>query len=89
VKFVELPVTEQNANLHQGLGVPSLPYFHVYHPDGGLVEELRGSRKFFPRVRQALQTYVDGFCDLSDDECSSPYAKYEELESTPIEGTAI
>eukprot|EP00568_Trieres_chinensis_P013806 CAMPEP_0183296288 /NCGR_PEP_ID=MMETSP0160_2-20130417/3910_1 /TAXON_ID=2839 ORGANISM="Odontella Sinensis, Strain Grunow 1884" /NCGR_SAMPLE_ID=MMETSP0160_2 /ASSEMBLY_ACC=CAM_ASM_000250 /LENGTH=290 /DNA_ID=CAMNT_0025457889 /DNA_START=168 /DNA_END=1041 /DNA_ORIENTATION=- len=41
VKFVDVPVSEQNANLHQGLGVPSLPFGHVYHPASGLVEEAK------------------------------------------------
>ena len=38
--FVDVPVTPANANLHQGLGVPSLPYGHIYQPGLGLVEEL-------------------------------------------------
>jgi thiol-disulfide isomerase/thioredoxin len=30
VKFVEVPVTKDNAYLHQGLGIPSLPFAHIY-----------------------------------------------------------
>jgi len=66
VTFVDVPATNTNANLHQGLGVPSLPYGHIYHPSGGLVEELKLSRKYFPYFTQTLQTYIDGQCDIDD-----------------------
>eukprot|EP00536_Pseudo-nitzschia_multiseries_P009237 jgi/Psemu1/200223/e_gw1.253.29.1 len=37
VKFVEVPLTKENAYLHKGLGVSSLPFAHIYynadHPD--------------------------------------------------------
>ncbi|KAL7536565.1 hypothetical protein ACHAXR_007242, partial [Thalassiosira sp. AJA248-18] len=39
--FLEVPVTNENTNLHQGLEVPSLPYGHIYYPDAGLVEEMK------------------------------------------------
>lgn len=60
VVFVDVPVTPENANLHQGLGVPSLPYSHIYHPTGRLVEELKISKKHFPYFARKLKTYVDG-----------------------------
>lgn len=66
VTFVDVPATSTNANLHQGLGVPSLPYGHIYHPSGGLVEELKLSRKYFPYFTQTLQTYIGGQCDIDD-----------------------
>jgi thiol-disulfide isomerase/thioredoxin len=64
VVFVDVPVTGKNANLHQGLGVPSLPYGHIYHPTGGLVEELRMTRRCIPKTALKLQHYVKGSCDL-------------------------
>ena len=30
--FLDVPVTESNSNLHQGLGIESVPFGHVYHP---------------------------------------------------------
>lgn len=66
ITFVDVPATTSNANLHQGLGVPSLPYGHIYHPTGGLVEELKMSRKYFPNFMQTLQTYIDGQCVIED-----------------------
>merc|ERR1712151_490958 len=44
--FVDVPITDQNVDLHQGLGIPSIPYGHIYIPnnnnkDGLLVEEFR------------------------------------------------
>jgi thiol-disulfide isomerase/thioredoxin len=82
VVFVDVPVTQENAKLHQGLGVPSLPYGHIYHPQGGLVEEVRISRKQIGEFHHKLQSYVLGRCDLKDYDndndglsCySSPYA---------------
>jgi len=66
VLFVDVPATSSNANLHQGLGVPSLPYGHIYHPSGGLVEEMKMSRKYFSNFEETLQTYIDGQCEIED-----------------------
>ena len=69
VKFVEVPLTKDTGMLHQGLGVPSLPFGHIYHPDVGLVEERRISRKHFQEFRdQILQSYVDGYCPVQYNE---------------------
>lgn len=68
LKFVEVPVTERNVVLHQGLGVPSLPFAHIYHPNGGLVEEMRINKKYFKDFEITVQNYVNGACDLSDHE---------------------
>lgn len=73
VVFVEVPVTDENATLHQGLGVPSLPYGHIYHPTGGLVEELGIARKAISEFGHKLQTYVTGSCELKDMNPASPY----------------
>lgn len=72
VKFVEVPVTDESASIHQGLGVPSLPYVHVYHPQAGLVEEMGMTRKHFPQVQRKVQEYVDGMCSVNAS-FSSPY----------------
>lgn len=70
VLFVDVPVTQDNANLHQGLEVPSLPYAHIYHPEGGLVEERKLSRKYFGKFARVLKSYVDGQCEVEDDDGS-------------------
>lgn len=79
MKFVEVPVLEENANLHQGLGVSSLPFAHIYSPTAGLVEELKMTKKDFKTFQHAVHSYRDGECaDLQMDEESgmflSPYA---------------
>ena len=66
--FVDVPVTPENADLHQGLGVPSLPFGHIYHPTRKLVEELKISKKHFPFFARTLKTYIDGECVLHYDE---------------------
>mmetsp|Transcript_5062 Transcript_5062/g.12820 ORF Transcript_5062/g.12820 Transcript_5062/m.12820 type:complete len:377 (-) Transcript_5062:208-1338(-) len=68
IKFVEVPVTKDNTYLHRGLGVPSLPYGHIYHPTGGLVEEMKISKHHFGNFQQILAEYVDGQCQVEYDE---------------------
>lgn len=66
VVFVEVPLTKDNAYLHQGLGVPTVPYGHIYHPEAGLVEEQSISKKNFRRFKKKLNSYIDRECDLDD-----------------------
>lgn len=73
LKFLEVPVTNENANLHQGLDVPSLPYGHMYYPAAGLVEELKISRKYFHNLVKLVRWYDDGECAL--DEFAPPAAE--------------
>jgi thiol-disulfide isomerase/thioredoxin len=79
VKFVQVAVGPENAALHQGLGVPSLPYGHIYHATGGLVEELRLNKKRFGDFEKILQSYNNGECVLPEvDPVSGVYeAPYE------------
>ena len=64
--FIDVPATASNANLHQGLAVPSLPYGHIYYPSSGLVEEQKLSRKYFSHFAYVLQTYIDGQCSTEE-----------------------
>lgn len=68
VIFVDVPVTPENANLHQGLGVPSLPYGHIYHPTGRLVEEIKISKKYFPNFVKTMKSYIDNKCNIEYDD---------------------
>jgi thiol-disulfide isomerase/thioredoxin len=67
VRFIECPVTKDNAVLHQGLGVPSLPYGHIYHSAVGLVEELKLNKNVFSQFEEVLASYVRGSCPLPDE----------------------
>lgn len=77
VKFVEVPLNKDTSILHQALEVPSLPWTHIYHPDAGLVEERKVSRKHIDEVRKCLRCYVYGECDLADApaDCMSVYGE--------------
>lgn len=66
VKFVEVPLTKETAFLHEGLGVPSVPFAHIYHPDAGLVEEMKISKKNFSEFKKVFETYIAGSCDVAD-----------------------
>ena len=78
IQFVEVPVTDKNSNLHQGLGVPSLPYGHIYHPSGGLVDELKINRKHFSKFAKVVHSYAQTTCDLIDGETTNPYPDPDE-----------
>lgn len=69
VQFIDVPQTKENIYLHQGLGVPSVPWVHIYHPEAGLCEERSMSKKHFEKVRKCLECYVEGSCDMDGDEC--------------------
>jgi len=64
--FVDVPVSNKNPTLHQGLGVTSLPFAHIYHPTKGLVEEHKLTRKDVAAFQAKLQGYVDGNPALSE-----------------------
>jgi hypothetical protein len=68
VKFVEVPLTKDNSYLHEGLGVKSLPFAHIYDPNGGLVEERKVNKHVFSDFKRTLRTYVNGECDVAYDE---------------------
>lgn len=68
VKFVEVPLTKETAYLQQGLDVPSVPFAHIYHPEAGLVEEMKVSKPHFSEFRKILNSYVVGSCDIPDEE---------------------
>jgi hypothetical protein len=69
VKFVEVPLTKSNAYLHEGLGVRSLPFAHIYDPNAGLVEERKMNKNVFHDFKRILRTYVNGECEVTYDEC--------------------
>jgi thiol-disulfide isomerase/thioredoxin len=68
VRFMECPVTKDNAVLHQGLGVPSLPYGHIYHSKVGLVEEMKLNKNVFTNFESTLASYVNGYCTVTYNE---------------------
>lgn len=55
--FLDVPVTESNANLHKGLGIESVPFAHVYHPERGLVEETKLSRETFSDFTELVEKH--------------------------------
>ncbi|KAL7427926.1 hypothetical protein ACHAXM_002423 [Skeletonema potamos] len=77
VKFVEVPLTKETAYIHEGLGVPSVPFGHIYHPDAGLVEEKKINKRVFGEFSNALDSYVNGSCDLPTDEESVEVEEFE------------
>ena len=65
IHFVQVAITDDNINLHQGLGVPSIPFVHLYYPNGGgLVEERKFTRKELKSFQRILHDHVSGSCSL-------------------------
>jgi len=58
-------LTHDNSMLHQGLGIPSLPFGHIYHPESGLVEERKIAKKNFKIFEDVLESYVNGSCECN------------------------
>mmetsp|Transcript_4682 Transcript_4682/g.7099 ORF Transcript_4682/g.7099 Transcript_4682/m.7099 type:complete len:234 (-) Transcript_4682:189-890(-) len=71
LKFVQVPLTKETAYLHEGLGVPSFPFAHIYHPDAGLVEEMKISKPYFREFKDCLNSYAVGSCELAYDDDAS------------------
>jgi len=65
VQFIKVPVLEENASLHQGLDVPSVPYLHLYtSEDPRLVEEKKMTRKRLSGFQKCLCDYEKEYCSL-------------------------
>jgi len=79
VKFVEVPLTKENAYMHKGLGIPSLPFAHVYYNDDyienngtgmsfsspcRLIEELKINKSKFSEFKRIIRSYVNKECDV-------------------------
>lgn len=67
IQFIQVPVIAENANLHQGLDVPSVPFMHLYVPDDPrLVEESKMTRKRLSAFQKLLRDYERGSCSLEN-----------------------
>lgn len=64
VKFVEVPLTKETAYMLEGLNVKTVPFAHIYHPEAGLVEEMRASKRYSSELQKKVLSYVVGSCDL-------------------------
>ena len=67
VQFVQVPVQQDNAQLHASLGVTKLPYAHIYHATAGLVEELKMGKRRFADFQRIVQSYQQASCELPVD----------------------
>jgi thiol-disulfide isomerase/thioredoxin len=67
VRYVAVSAQTAQGKLHAGFGIVTVPYSHIYHPTAGLVEELKlHSPTMFAAFELILQSYVQGYCPLSD-----------------------
>mmetsp|Transcript_14098 Transcript_14098/g.30714 ORF Transcript_14098/g.30714 Transcript_14098/m.30714 type:complete len:263 (+) Transcript_14098:321-1109(+) len=64
LNWVEVPVTRKNADLHEPLGLTTVPFGHIYVPQVGLVEELKLGRPKMAEFEEILDAYVQGQTEL-------------------------
>lgn len=89
VKFVRVPLTPTNGFLHDGLGVPSLPFAHLYHPVAGLVEERKLNKHVLQEFQEILQDYVRGTCDVDWSSSGSPVRRTgDRIGGAPVDDEA-
>jgi thiol-disulfide isomerase/thioredoxin len=67
VNFVLLTVTKQNRYDVRDLGVPSLPYGYVHHPQRGLVEKLSTNKRHLADFARVVESYREHEHDLLDE----------------------
>jgi thiol-disulfide isomerase/thioredoxin len=79
--FVDIPISKENKDIHLRLGVETVPFAHVNHPTYGLVEQRKISRRHWDEFQGVVQSYVDGQCELTKEDCSNPY--HVELDLDP------
>jgi len=68
IKFVECPLSAVNTEVHQGLGIKTIPFAHVYHPSAGLVEERKMSRPHYASFEKLMKDYMKGECVIKTTE---------------------
>jgi len=77
--FIDVSVQADNADLHQGLDVPSVPFSRIYYPSAGLVEEMKISKKRWHIYEKVIATYVQAFCTVEDGTYSNPLMCEDDL----------
>jgi thiol-disulfide isomerase/thioredoxin len=81
VNFVLLTVTKKNRYDIRDLGVPSLPYGYVHHPNLGLAETLSTNKRHLADFASVVESYQKRECTLPDEVesesgvYSSPYVR--------------
>jgi len=64
IKFVDAPMTSVNSEIHQAMGITTIPFAQIYHPKAGLVEERKIGRRYFSDFKKVLQSLEEGSCAL-------------------------
>ncbi|GMI61074.1 hypothetical protein ScalyP_jg3764 [Parmales sp. scaly parma] len=67
VIFVQVEMNDKTRSfVIQGLGIETLPFAHIVHPEAGLVEELRISKSRFKNLEAVLMDYAVGRCSIEN-----------------------
>lgn len=82
VVFCEVEMNDKSRKwLIEGLGIETLPFAHIVHPEAGLVEELRIAKTRFKNLETALSSYVNKSCRTDNAEGTVLKDLFEEMEA--------
>lgn len=68
VNFVNIALTDTNKKFIEelGIGITSIPYGGIYHPEAGLVEQMKISANWFTDFEKIVVDYTEGVCALPE-----------------------
>mmetsp|Transcript_11709 Transcript_11709/g.21903 ORF Transcript_11709/g.21903 Transcript_11709/m.21903 type:complete len:273 (+) Transcript_11709:428-1246(+) len=66
VEFIDIAITKENQEeFTKEFNIKSVPFGHIVHPQGGLVEKLPMGKMYWEQFEDTLYTYVNGYCDVN------------------------
>lgn len=85
--FIDVPVTRDNIDLQNVLGLVAVPYGHIYYVKPSfsnkiktrgyhgydLVEELKMGKNHWTEFEEILCSYLNGYCNVAETNCTDPY----------------
>jgi thiol-disulfide isomerase/thioredoxin len=73
VNFVNVALTDANKKFITDLGIPSIPYAGIKHPEVGLIEKMKISANWFADFEKIVSDYNEGKCTLPDTNSDGTY----------------
>ena len=73
--FIDIPITNDNANLREELKIIAVPTGHIYHPGAGLVEELKMAKSYWNDFEDVFYSYMNGHCDVGGFDYRDPMGR--------------
>ena len=80
VAFINVQITKENTKVFKNLGVPSVPYGHLYFPNIGLIEQFKMGKDAYKnkKIQKKLSWLKDGYCGLDMDNEHFGFSPFED-----------